>query len=130
LFTKIDDDKWLQKNLEHIKKEFPECKQFQYVDFPEIDDDPEFEKKDSEIRMSEHDKLESELMRMFAGSWVELDIFKMGDAKIGQKAENILIYIAKLIKSLLQKYGTKVFQNLVTIFVVVAELVNVFAGSF
>jgi hypothetical protein len=80
--------------------------------------------------MSERDKLESELMRMFAGSWVELDIFRMGDAKIGQKAKNIFIYIAKLIKSLLQKYDMKVLQNLVTIFVVVVELVNVFTSSF
>jgi len=130
LFTKIDDDEWLQENLEQIKIEFLECKQFQYVDFQEIDDNPKFEKKNNEIRMSERDKLESELMRMFASSWVELDIFRMGDAKIGQKVENILIYIAKLIKSLLQKYGTKVLQNLVTIFVVVIELVNVFTGSF
>ncbi len=45
LFTKIDDDEWLQENLEQIKIEFPERKEFQYVDFPEIDDDPEFERK-------------------------------------------------------------------------------------
>jgi GTP-binding protein EngB required for normal cell division len=130
LYTKTDDDEWLQENLEQIKTEFPECKQFQYVDFPEIDDDPEFEKENSEIRLSERDRLESELTRMFAGSWVEPDIFRMGDAEIEQKAENILVYIAKLIKSLLQKHGMKVLQTTVTIFVATAELVNVFAGGF
>jgi hypothetical protein len=67
---------------------------------------------------------------MFAGSWVEPDIFRMGDAEIEKKAENILVYIAKPIKSLLQKYGTKALQNSVTIFVAVVELVNVFAGGF
>jgi len=128
LFTKSDDE-WLQENLEQIKTEFPECKQFQYVDFPEIDDDPEFEKENSEIRVSERDRLETELTRMFAGSWVEPDIFRMGDAEIEQKAENILVYIAKLIKSLLQKHGMKALQTTVTIFVAVVELVNVFAGG-
>ncbi|CAM6019467.1 unnamed protein product [Sphagnum balticum] len=129
LFTKTDAE-WLQENLEQIKTEFPECKQFQYVDFPEIDADPEFEKENSEIRMSERDRLESELTRMFAGSRVEPDIFRMGDAEIEKKAENILVYIAKLIKSLLQKYGTRALQNSVTIFVAVVELVNIFAGGF
>ncbi|CAK9267568.1 unnamed protein product [Sphagnum jensenii] len=130
LFTKTGGAKWLQENLEQIKTEFPECKQFQYVDFPEIDDDPEVEKENSEIRMTERDRLESELTRMFAGSWVEPDIFRMGDVEIEQKAENILVYIAKLIKSLLLKHGMKALQTTVTIFVAIAELVNVFAGGF
>ncbi|CAK9213710.1 unnamed protein product [Sphagnum troendelagicum] len=130
LFTKTDDDEWLRENLEQIKIEFPECKQFQYVDFPAIDDDPDVEKANSETRVSERDRLESELTRMFAGSWVEPDIFRMGDAEIEKKAENILVYIANLIKSFLQKYGMKALQNSVTIFVAVVELVNVFAGGF
>jgi GTP-binding protein EngB required for normal cell division len=128
LFTKTDDE-WLQENLEQIKTEFPECKQFQYVDFPEIDDDPEVEKENSEIRMTERDRLESELTRMFPGPWVEPDIFRMGDAEIEQKAENILLYIAKLIKSVLKKHGIKALQTTVTIFVAVTELVTVFAGG-
>jgi hypothetical protein len=130
LFTRTDDDEWLRENLEQIKIEFPQCKQFQYVDFPEIGDDPDGEKANSEFRMSERDRLESELTRMFAGSWVEPDIFRMCDKEIEQKAENILVYIAKLTKSLLQKHGLKALQNTVTIFVAVAELVNVFAGGF
>jgi hypothetical protein len=40
--------------------------------------------KKSKIQMSECDKLESELMRMFASSWVELNIFKMGDVTRSQ----------------------------------------------
>ncbi|CAK9213708.1 unnamed protein product [Sphagnum troendelagicum] len=123
LYTKTDDE-WFQENLEEIKKEFPDCKQFLYVDFPEID--PELEEENSESRMSERDRLESELTRMFEGSWVEPDIFRMGDAEIEKKAENILEYIAKLIK----KYGRTALQNSVTIFVAVVELVNIFAGGF
>ncbi|CAK9870147.1 unnamed protein product [Sphagnum jensenii] len=126
LFTKSDDE-WLQENLEEIKTEFPECKQFQYVDFPDIDDDPEDEKETSEIRMNERDRLESELTRMFAGPWVEPDIFRMGDEEIEQKAVKILEYIAKLVKSLLQKPGMKPLQTTATIFVAIAELLKVFA---
>jgi len=126
LFTKSDDE-WLQNNLEQIKTEFPECKQFQYVDFPEIDEDPDDEKETSENRMKERNRLESELTRMFAGVWVEPDIFRMGDAEIEKKAENILVFIAKLIKSLLQKHGMKALQTTATIFVAIAEVLKVFA---
>ncbi|CAM6065308.1 unnamed protein product [Sphagnum tenellum] len=129
LFTKTGAAKWLKENLEQIKTEFPECKQFQYVDFPEIDDDPEDEKENSEIRMTQRDRLESELTRMFPGPWVEPYIFGMGDAEIEQKAENILLHIAKLIKSLLQKHGVKALQTTVTIFVAIADLVSIFAGG-
>jgi hypothetical protein len=127
LLTKVDDPSWLDENRVDIEKDFPECKQFLYVDFPGVDtEDPDMEATNGEVRQEE---LEKQMKEMFkADPWVEPDIFKMGDEEIKEKANSILERIATFVKKVMKDVKPSVVQT-ITVFVSFAQLIVMLAAA-